>query len=38
MDWYKNNDFLGFALYSVNVPFYIESKEDPYSLKCELNF
>ncbi|KAL6321902.1 hypothetical protein AAG906_035611 [Vitis piasezkii] len=38
MDWYQNNDFLGFALYSVYVSLHIESKEDPCGLKCKLNF
>ncbi|KAJ9692936.1 hypothetical protein PVL29_011858 [Vitis rotundifolia] len=36
MDWSQNN-FLGFASYSVYVPLHIESKEDPRSLECELN-
>ena len=38
MDWYQNNDFLGFALYSDYVPLHIESKEDPCGLKCKLKF
>ncbi|KAL6315913.1 hypothetical protein AAG906_013261 [Vitis piasezkii] len=38
MDWYQNNDFLGFALYSVYVPLHIESKEVSCSSKCKLNF
>ncbi|KAL6316977.1 hypothetical protein AAG906_024516 [Vitis piasezkii] len=38
LDWYQNNDFLGFALYSVYVPLHIESKEVSCSLKCKLNF
>ena len=37
MDWYQNNDFLRFSSYSIYVPLYIESKEEPRSLECELN-
>ena len=37
MDWYQNNDFLGFASYFIYVPLHIESKEEPRSLECELN-
>ncbi|XP_034677016.1 disease resistance protein RUN1-like isoform X2 [Vitis riparia] len=32
MDWYRNNDFLGFALYSVFIPMVYDG------LNCELNF
>ena len=38
MDWYQNNDFLGFALYFVYVPSDIKLMEDLCSVKCKLTF